>query len=339
MKVGWTALLGLALWLASAQARAGPPDPSTQAPRVADDHLLAEALIVEPGATCLDRATLLEHIEGWRDSDRVDRRISIRVQGSASKPRAIEIRVEGGEEPIERTFDPAPSDCAGLHAAVGLTIAIALDDMLAVELGIVAPTPPAPVEQVQPGEGDLPRERRPKPTPTRSGPALGLSALGGLFAGLTPRLTAGGLLSFDIRPRDHFDLRIAALATHLPGFELDSGRVAVTVAAGRFDLCWGTTPFAVRARICGGLAGGATISRGSGYSTNFQQTTPWLAGILGTDLVVHLVGPLALELRLEGVFPFQRTRVDVRSETGQLLAAKRFPAVGLILVLGPRFEF
>ncbi|MFO7564530.1 MAG: hypothetical protein R6X02_17930 [Enhygromyxa sp.] len=337
MRAGLALLLGLGCLLAASHARAGPPEASTRAPKITDDHSLADALIVEPGVTCLDRATLLAHLRSWRDSDRIDRRVSVRVRGSDSNPRVLGFMVEGGEAPIERLFSPAPEDCADLHAIVALAIAIALDDTLAGELGIVAP-PPA-VEQIQAGDGDLPRERRPKPTPKRKGPGLSVTAAGGLFAGLTPRLTGGGLVSFDIRPRDHFDLRIGALATHLPRFDLDSGRVAVTVAAGRFDLCWGTGPFAVRARMCGGLAGGATVSRGSGFSTNFQQTTPWFAGILGADLVAHLVGPLALELRLEGVFPFQRTRLDVRSEAGQLLATRRFPPVGLVLVAGPRFEF
>src|SRR5690606_19888790 len=146
--------------------------------------------------------------------------------------------------------------CADLHAVVALAVAIALDDTLAADLGITSATDPVPVEQAQPGEGDLPRERKPKPVPTRSGPGLAVTAAGGVFVGPTPRLSGGGLVSFDIRPRDHFDLRLGAFATHLPTFELDSGRVAVTVAAGRFDLCWGSEPIEVRLRICGGVAGG-----------------------------------------------------------------------------------
>jgi hypothetical protein len=113
----------------------------------------------------------------------------------------------------------------------------------------------------------------------------------------------------------------------------------VLVAAGRFDLCWGTEPIEVRLRVCGGVAGGATVSRGRGFESNFRRTTPWFAGLVGVDISTHLIGPLALELRVEGVFPLQRTRLDVRSESGQLLASEVFPIAGVLVAVGPRFEF
>ena len=318
-----------------------PPESSTHAPKMAAEPSLAEVLSVEPGATCLDHATLLGDLESWRDEPRVDERVTIRVRGSDSDAQALEFEVAVGDEVVvERRFDPAPSDCADLHAVVALAIAIALDDTLASELGIVetTTTTPVDVDQVEPGEGDLPRERR-KPTPSRAGPGLAVTAAGGLFAGLTPRLSAGGLLSFDIRPRDHFDVRLGALTTYLPRFDLESGRASVILAAGRVDLCWGTEPMQVRLRVCGGVAGGATVSQGHGFESNFRRTTPWFAGLVGVDLAVHLVGPLALELRVEGVFPFQRTRLDVRSDSGQLLASEVFPVAGVLVAVGPRFEF
>lgn len=332
---------GLATVLAASPARAAPPEGSTRAPKMASDRSLADALSVEPGATCLDHATLLEDLASWRDEPRVDLRVDIRVRGSTSNPLALAFELALNDEVVvERRFDPAPSNCADLHAVVALAIAIALDDTLASELGIVAPAEqPKPVDQVEAGDGDLPRDRGKKPTPTRKGPGLAVTAAAGLFAGLTPRLSAGGLVSFDIRPRDHFDIRLGVLATHLPKLDLDTGHVAVTLAAGRADLCWGTAPIEVRLRICGGVAGGATVSRASGFDSNFRRTTPWFAGLLGIDLTAHLIGPLALELRVEGVFPFQRTRLDVRSDAGQLLASEVFPVVGVLVAVGPRFEF
>lgn len=329
-------------WLGEAQAAPpeSSPKSSTQAPKITERNL-AEALIVEPGATCLDPARLLANVESWRDDPRVDIRVAIRVRGSDSDPHALEFVVAVADEvAVERGFNPAPPDCDDLHAVVALAIAIALDDTLAGELGILAPPePPPPVEQVTPGDGDLPRERRKPTRPTRAGPGLAVSAAGGVFAGLTPRLSAGGLVSFDIRPRDHFDVRLGALASYLPAFNLDTGRVAVTLAAGRFDLCWGTEPIEVRLRVCGGVAGGATVSRATGFADNFRRTTPWFAGLVGVDLAAHLIGPLALELRVEAVFPMQRTRLDVRSDAGQLLASEVFPVAGVLVAVGPRFEF
>jgi hypothetical protein len=322
-----------------------PPVDNTVAPRMRAIRTLADALTVEPGATCLERESMLEHIRSWRDQDRIDRidhRIAIRVRGSSEDPHSLGFGVWFGDEVvIERSFDDAPDSCADLHAVVGLAIAIALDDALPVELGIIDPVP---VEQAHAGEGDVPDfTDEAEPPLRRRGPGLSLMGAAGAFIGVTPRASFGGLLSFDIRPLEHFDVRIGALATHLPGFELDAagyeGRVAVTVAAGRVDLCWGTTPRRVRARLCGGASGGATISAGRGYTSDFRRSMPWFAGIVGADVSVRLIGPLALELRVEGVFPFQRTVLDVRSPGGQLLARERFPGAGVIIAVGPRIVF
>src|SRR5690606_21438560 len=110
-----------------------------------------------PGATCLDPSILRGEVESWRDSDRVDRRVTVRVRGSSSDARSLEFVVEvEGEIMVERAFERVPGDCADLHAVVALAVAIALDDTLAMDLGIVATTAPAaPIEQVRPGEGDL----------------------------------------------------------------------------------------------------------------------------------------------------------------------------------------
>lgn len=318
-----------------------PPD-HTVAPKMREIRTLADALVVEPGATCVERETMVAHIRSWRDQDQIDHRIAIRVRGSSEDPHALGFVVWFGDEVvIERRFDAAPHSCADLHAVVGLAIAIALDDALPVQLGIVEPPP---VEQVHAGEGDTPDFSDDAPrAPRRRGPGLALTGAAAAFLGVTPRASFGGLLSFDIRPLEHFDVRIGALATHLPGFELDAsgyaGQVAVTVAAGRVDLCWGTAPRRVRARVCAGAAGGATISAGRGYTNDFRRSTPWFAGLVGADVGVRLIGPLALELRVEGVFPFQRTVLDVRSPGGQLLARERFPVAGVIVAVGPRIEF
>ena len=157
--------------------------------------------------------------------------------------------------------------------------------------------------------------------------------------GLSPSLTGGAGPSFDIRPRDHFDIRLGALATHERGIPLDTALVDLTLAAGRVDLCWGTKPSIVRLRLCGGVAAGANISRGRGFDQDRTRSTPWFAGLADVDVSVHLAGPLALELRVEGVFPFQRTRVDIMSETGEVLDSALLPPAGLLVGLGPRFEF
>lgn len=337
--------MGLAgfIALASPSADASPPEgEATRAPQITPTQTLDAALVVDPGVTCLDRPTLLADLRSWRDQDLIDPRIAIRVLGSAQDPLTLSFIVKIGDViAVDRRFAPAPESCADLHAVVALALAIALDDTLASALGIVDEPAPA-VEQVLPGDGDLP-VFEPEPggpaPPTRRGPALALSVAAAAFVGLTPGLSGGGELFFDIRPLDHFDIRLGALATHLPNFALDQGRVGITVAAGRLDVCWGSAPTSVRLRACAGVAGGATLAAGHGFSTNFRHTIPWAAGIGAIDVALHIVGPLALELRVEGVFPLQRTRIDVRGDQGQLLASQRLAVAGVVVAVGPRFEF
>ncbi|NVB43191.1 hypothetical protein G6O69_35535 [Pseudenhygromyxa sp. WMMC2535] len=358
-------LLGAGLvalaWLTTATATAAPPElppepgerspdpgsnPSAPDPETVE---LGQAVQVEPGATCLSHAALLEDLLSWRDDPNVDARVTLVVTGDARDPRALDFRLEVlGELAVERRFERAPRDCADLHAVVALAAAIALDDTLAGELGIVtaatpSPQPPArpgPSVQIGPQEGDLPSFEDPEPgAPSRRRPVYGVSAGAGMFAGFSPRLGAGGQLTFDLRPRDHFDIGVGALVTHQSGFALDESEVATTVAAGRVDLCWGTAPMVIRLRACAAFAAGATLASSSGNTTNFRRTIPWLAALAGVDVVTHLVGPLFLDLRVEGVFPLQKTHIEVTNQYGQSISSLRFPPVGLLVAVGPRLEF
>ncbi len=367
-------LVGCSLaWMLTVPARAdatpptAPVDPVGSDPATAsaestptnDTRPLTEALTLEPGLSCLERESLLEHLATWRSEEQLDRRISLRVRGSETDRRAVHFELLLDGEPwIERSFDPAPKRCADRHAVVALAIAIALDDTLAAELGLqVDPEQKTPDEHrdgsdeepggghrdggvVQATDDELPPwgddgagTARPTRTP------LSLTFAGGVFAGVTPRLSAGGLLSFDVRPLRHFDVRFGVLGSHLGHLPLEEGAVAVTLAAGRVDLCWGTLPRSIRLRACGGFAGGALHAQGRGYGQNEQDTLPWLAVLAGVDLAVHLVGPLSLELRLEGVVALQRIELDVRSSEGDGLASARFPPAGFLAAVGPRFEF
>lgn len=321
--------------------------PALHAP--APERPLAEALQVEPGASCLEPTTLLEHLASWRGDDLLDARLAVLVVGSAADPRAIRVEIWVGPELwIERSFEAAPERCADRHAVVALAIAIALDDTLAEELGLIAPlepddsgepNPPAepePTEQVH--EDELPSDDSATSEALGRRTKLGLTAAAGVFGGVHPQLAAGGSLTFDMRPRPHFDLRVGAMATHAPTLRFLEGSVASTVAAGRVDLCWGTLPRTIRLRLCGGFAGGALVAQARGFARNYDRTYPWMALLAGIDLVIQLVGPLALELRIDGFAALQRNILEI-DEASATVGSLGYPAGGLMIGLGPRFEF
>lgn len=299
---------------------------------------------VEAGASCLDHATLLEHLQSWRSDPELDTRIAVLIHGG-DDPRTIRFEIWVGSSVwIERSFEPAPERCADRHAVIALAIAIALDDTLAEELGLIAPgEEPTPLESkpVVPATDD----ERPMDelAPTQPEPArrarLGVTLAAGVFGGVHPQLGAGGLASFDVRPLPHLDVRVGGFATHVADLRFSEGTIASTVAAGRIDLCWGTLPRTVRLRLCGGLAAGALHAKPRGFDRNLTQTLPWLAAIAGIDLVVLLVGPLALNLQVDGFVALQRNVLDLSTVNGDTVGSLRYDAGGLIISVGPRFEF
>lgn len=324
------------LALTSWPAAAAPPDDPPQRP-------LGDALQVEPGASCLDHATLLQHLQSWRSEPELDARIAVLIHGS-DDPRKIGFEVWVGSTAwIERSFDPAPEQCADRHAVVALAIAIALDDTLAEELGLIAPAPPMPREPtpaIQATDDERPIDDLEPDQPPRSRrPRLGVTLAAGMFGGMHPQLGAGGLASFDIRALPHFDLRLGGFGSHVPDVRFSEGTIASTIAAGRFDMCWGTLPRTVRLRICGGFAAGALHAKPRGFDHNATQSLPWLAALGGIDLVILLVGPLALELRIDGFVALQRNVLDLSTVNGETVGSLRYGPGGLILAVGPRFEF
>jgi hypothetical protein len=325
-----------AIGLASRLAFAGPPEEQPSRP-------LGEAIQVEPGASCLDHATLLQHLQSWRSEPELDARIAVLVHGS-DDPRQISFEVWVGSTPwIERSFEAAPEQCTDRHAVVALAIAIALDDTLAEELGLIAPAEPTPVEPtpvVQATDDELPLDDTdPIEAPRPRRPRMGVTLAAGMFGGLHPQLGAGGLAGFDIRPLPHFDVRLSGFASHVAGLRFSEGTIGSTIAAGRLDLCWGTLPRSVRLRICGGFAAGALHAEPRGFDRNLPQTLPWLAALGGIDLVVLLVGPLALEVRIDGFVALQRNVLDLSMVTGETIGSLRYGPGGLIIAVGPRFEF
>jgi hypothetical protein len=327
-----------AMGLASRPAAAGPPEAHSQRP-------LAEAIQVEPNASCLDHATLLQHLQSWRSEPELDARIAVLVHGG-DDPRQIGFEVWVGSTAwIERRFDPAPEQCADRHAVVALAIAIALDDTLAEQLGLIDPAEPPPPEPepivvIQATDDERPiDDLEPEQPPVSRRPRLGVTLAAGMFGGLHPQLGAGGSASFDVRPLPHFDLRLSGFASHVPDLRFSEGTIASTIAAGRFDMCWGTLPRTVRLRLCGGFAAGALHAKPRGFDRNLPQTLPWLGVLGGIDLVVLLVGPLALELRIDGFVALQRNVLDLDTVNGETVGSLPYGRGGLILAVGPRFEF
>ena len=103
---------------------------------------LGDAITLDPGATCLDALTLVEHVRQWLDSDEIDRRIRVRVLGSRwSDGKTVFIVDKGDGYPTERRFESVPESCVELHSALALSISLAIN---AVRFDAPLREPPSP---------------------------------------------------------------------------------------------------------------------------------------------------------------------------------------------------
>ncbi|MCA9700101.1 MAG: hypothetical protein KC431_21425, partial [Myxococcales bacterium] len=108
-------LLATLLGSAAQVAHAAPPDDSMLAPAMQPaPGTLDAALDLDPGASCLARATLLEHVTSWRDQDQdLDPRVAVVVRGDPQNPQRLRFEVLlDGAIAVEREFEAAPDDCA-----------------------------------------------------------------------------------------------------------------------------------------------------------------------------------------------------------------------------------
>src|ERR1700745_3220784 len=107
---------GLLLALRTQSANAEPSQRSLQ-----------EAIRLRRGVTCIDENALREQVRSWLDADSVKGDLRVQVDGSDSNERAVSFRIWRDNRLIaERRFAPGPSQCAEMHAVVGLAIALAL---------------------------------------------------------------------------------------------------------------------------------------------------------------------------------------------------------------------
>jgi hypothetical protein len=82
---------------------------------------LRDRLVVQPGATCLDRDTLVQEVEAWLGNGNVPDDLQIVVLGSALSERDVSLRIRSGSGTVaERHFAPGPERCEHLHAVVAL---------------------------------------------------------------------------------------------------------------------------------------------------------------------------------------------------------------------------
>jgi hypothetical protein len=303
----WVSLgAGLLLALRAQSANAEPRQRSLQ-----------ETIRLRRGATCIDENALREQVRSWLDADGVDGDLRVEVEGSDRDERAVSFRIWRGERLIaQRRFAPGPSQCAEMHAVVGLAIALALKVSLRDEL-LGEPIPP-----------------------TAFGWSLGVAASGAW--NVVPGAAAGALFWVEKELPERFSAHIgvSGLIGGSNQFDRVSGEFVTSSVAIEAALC--AVPMlgkGVHGRLCTGLEARTLFASGSGFAVSRNTVLDWfsVANSLGVSVPITpkwaLVGAVGL------IVPLKRIQIAVVDTAGHVVDARDSAAAGGLLSVGGAYEF
>lgn len=316
---GWNGLrVALVIALAGVPARAVKGAPAQPAGRVP----VAEAIRVDPGASCLDRESLVPVVVAWLGAPELDGRLRVEVRGDPEVASTAHFRIlRGGTVIAERSFEPGPEACPDLHAVVGLAIALAIDATVLESLG-ADPRDPPPSEPLTPPRvppaGPQPKEPdNPAPAPAipaRRGLGVRAAMEPAFLLEVVPGLGVGGRARVALTPRPQLDVRLALEVGYGPAqpFPGTDGALSSVLVAGRVDVCGARAFAAARVYGCAGAAGGALQAHGHGFTDNASTTLPWVALVLGMGTAIDIAPAVFIGVGADVYVPLVRPRVTVR---------------------------
>ncbi|MFT3921814.1 MAG: hypothetical protein QM778_04705 [Myxococcales bacterium] len=293
-------------WLPHARAQEAPPGaPSRSA--------WARALAVEPGASCLVHAQLVDHVATWLGARSPGAELHVVVRGDAERPQRVSVLMQRGERSYRRDFESTPERCADRHAVIGLAVAMAIDAELAT------------------GLGDAPEHRV---SPVRRNLELQV----GLGYGVLPTLSVGPQVGTVFGLSSWLSVRMDALAQFWP-------RNSLTDSHGTFDamlfagslqlLAGGSAGTKAHLSLGGGLAVGAVHARGRGYAPSRTATAPWLA--LRVGLRAELRSALPWVLEVSAIAPVISHAFEAGAGAERRREAES--PLGVLVHTGPSFSF
>lgn len=277
----------------------------------ADTIPLEQSIQVTPGRTCLEEEQLDAHVRAWLHDTRVDAGLRVLVRGDALRPNAAEFRIIRNGTSRVRRFDELPAGCEEAHAAMGLAIALAIDQAVLERIQALAPPPPR--ETV-------------------------LAAQLGFGYEVLPSFSFGGRVG-----AEHAFLDWLAAGVELGAQYSPHNTIAGT--QGTFDAmllslsaraCMGhALSQTVKLALCTGAAGGLVHAAGSRYTLSESSSGSWGGAITGLRL--EAFAGIRWVLDAELVVPLWSPSFRVARAGGD---AVREPNVaGLLINLGPGLAF
>lgn len=304
---------------------------SLSAPTTADaldPETVRSMLEVREGATCVRRDELARAIPRWLEGERLASDLTIVVEGSRDDPHSVTVAlIRQGSLLARREFRPGPADCAELHEALSLAIALALQ--AAVEPPRPAAPAAEPAEPLRSARADVDRR-------------WSVRAGGLMTLGLVSALVAGPTLGAERRLGHGLALRVGTFGIVARDVPIEAARTpfALTLFGGRADAC--ARRVLVRSLAgqgCVGMLGGGLHARGRGGSLAQRATLGWAALVASIGLRWTFSPRLSLDLEPGVLVPLRATRVGLRDTGGSVVAAEPLRAIAFALdaALGVHF--
>jgi hypothetical protein len=272
---------------------------------------LERSIEVTPGRTCLEEERLESHVRAWLHGNRVDAGIHVLVQGDAERPDAAEFRIVRDGTARVRRFDALPTGCEEAHAAMGLAIALAIDQGVLERIATLAP---------------------PRPQKTT------LTAQLGFGYEVLPSVSFGGRLGAEHAFLDWLGAGMELGAQYSP-------QNAIAGTRGTFDAA--LFSLSVRAclghalsegfelALCTGASGGLVHAVGTRYTLAESSSGPW-GGVL-TGLRADVFAGIHWVLDAELAVALWSPSFRVSQTGGDAVRAPK--VVGLLINLGPALVF
>lgn len=310
-----------AAWIAAVQ-----PEPPAM-------HTVVDALEVSAGTTCLDAPRVAEHAARWLERDRIDARQTIEVRAEVDRVLLV-VRTDE-EVVVERGLSPVPADCADLHAAVGLALALAIDASVLESLGVEpAPAPtPAPAEDAERAPDPTPAPEPPEPP--RRGPLVGIELGATTMVGVPRGVAFGAAIAGQLGVLPWLDIELGLVATGGLPVDVDPGNVVPVLTFAKGAVCpRRDLSQRIALRGCLGVDAGALLAFGRGFDEARLARLPWFAVRTGIDLDVSVAPRAALRFGLDAIVPALQTEWAVRNGMGAVLARERAANLGGALTIG-----
>jgi hypothetical protein len=316
--------IGFAFWLFLAllpsYVRASQPSVRKNQSRT---HSLYEAISVEPGATCIQKAALIRYVAKWLERPEIDRRIRVKVEGSGESTEKATFTIYKGDRfPNRSNFESTANSCDEFRSALGLSIAMAIN-----------------ATWIEP----LPKES-PFDSLTNQRLLFSIHLLGSysVLPGFAPGIQAHFESWYD-----WFALRAGIMAffafNESIGDKIE-GKFDANSISGDLALCVGGTPVHImRFAFCTGIAGGPYRTEGSmGGRTNLimteSRTSPWAAIVAAGEIAVPLSDWMELAITADLLIALWDRTIQIADTDKNPIVQYDISRFGLSVGIGPVFS-